>query len=39
MCAGDIAWIVVGGIVVLVGLFLFVREIPAMIRELRIIKM
>ena len=39
MCAGTIAWIVVGGIVVLIGLFLFLREIPAMVREARILKM
>jgi hypothetical protein len=39
MCAGDVAWIVVAVIAVLVGLFLFLREIPAMIREARILRM
>ena len=39
MCAGDIAWIVVGVIFVLICLFLILREIPAMIREAKILKM
>jgi hypothetical protein len=39
MCAGDIAWIVVGVVVVLIALFLILREMPAIIRELRIMKM
>jgi hypothetical protein len=39
MCTGDIAWIVVGAIVVLIALFLILREMPAIIRELRIMKM
>lgn len=39
MCNGDIAWIVVGAIVVLIVLFLILREIPAMIREAKILKM
>lgn len=39
MCAGTVAWIVVGAVVVLIGLFLFLREIPAMVRESRILRM
>ena len=33
------AWKVVGGLALLVALWMFVQEIPAMIRELRILRM
>jgi hypothetical protein len=39
MSAGDIAWIVVGGVVVITGLVLLVQEIPAIVREVRIMRM
>jgi hypothetical protein len=40
--AGEIAlvaWKVVGGLALLLALWLFVQEIPAMIREVRILRM
>lgn len=40
--AGEIAlvaWKVVGGLALLLALCMFVQEIPAMIRELRILRM
>jgi len=37
--AGDIAWMVVGGAILLAVLVLTVREIPAMVREARILRM
>ena len=37
--AGDVAWMVVGGVVVLGALILVVQEIPAIVRELRIMRM
>ena len=36
---GDIAWMFVGGAILLAVLVLFVREIPAMVREARIMRM
>jgi hypothetical protein len=38
-CPANIAWMIVGGLVVLTGLVLLVREIPAMVREVRIMRM
>jgi hypothetical protein len=37
--AGDVAWMFVGGAVLLTVLVLIVREIPAMVREARIMRM
>jgi hypothetical protein len=37
--AGDIAWIFVGGAILLALLVLTVREIPAMVREARLMRM
>jgi hypothetical protein len=37
--AGDIAWIVLGGAIILAALVLTLREIPAMVREARIMRM
>lgn len=39
MSTGDVAWIVVGGAIVLTALVLTLREIPAMVREARIMRM
>jgi hypothetical protein len=36
---GDVAWMFVGGAILLVLLVLTVREIPAMVREARIMRM
>ena len=37
--AGDVAWMFVGGAILLAVLVLTVREIPAMVREARIMRM
>ena len=37
--AGDVAWMVVGGAILLTLLVLTVREIPAIVREARIMRM
>jgi hypothetical protein len=37
--AGDIAWMFVGGAILLLLLLLTVREIPAMVREAKIMRM
>ena len=39
MNAALIAWIVVGAMVVLSALILFIRELPAIRRELRLLRM
>ena len=39
MNAAVIAWIVVGGLAVLGALILFIHEIPAIRRELRLLRM
>ncbi|HEY3660980.1 MAG TPA: hypothetical protein VGK91_07115 [Candidatus Udaeobacter sp.] len=36
---GDVAWMFVGGAILLAVLVLTVREIPAMVREARIMRM
>ncbi len=37
--AGDVAWMFVGGAILLAVLVLTVREIPAIVREARIMRM
>jgi hypothetical protein len=39
MSTGDVAWMIVGGAIVLTALVLTFREIPAMVREARIMRM
>jgi hypothetical protein len=39
MSAPAIAWIVFGGLIVLGIVILIIREIPSMVRELKIMKM
>jgi hypothetical protein len=39
MCPGNIAWRFVGGALLLAIIVLIVREVPAIVRELRIMRM